>query len=142
MKTTALIPIMTALFLFALSNTTFAYAISGGSSITPTPSIPANPTINLNWNDVFNNLSSPFQNFSHSLQSAANTPISDFSFSTSSIPENISAGAQNLWDRFDAWLFGIIGFHVSSFFGFMLQILEWMLGLVKAAIGWLPSLFH
>ncbi len=117
-----------------------AYALPGGGSMTP--DIPAGPSINLNWNDVLNNLSSPFQNFSQSLQSAANTPIGNFNFSTSGVPESVSAGAQNLWNRFDAWLFGIAGFHIAAVFNFIFQAIGWILGFVKVAIDWLASLVH
>lgn len=135
MRTKALFFILPLWFMVA---TTHAYAVTYTTSVTP----PITPSIDLNWNDVLNNLSSPFQNFSRSLQSAANTPIENFTFSTSGISQSVSSNAQGLLDRFDAWLFNIAGFHIAAIFHFMIGIVEWTLGLLKRAIDWLFSLAH
>ncbi len=137
--------ILSSLFFVA---SVHAYAVPGPKSITP--DIPASPetklNINLNWNDVLNNLSSPFQNFSQSLQSAAKTPIENFNFTVSTgtpgIPENVSAGAQDLWSRFDAWLFGVAGFHIAAVFNFIVHIMVGVLQFAKMSIDWLLALVH
>ena len=123
MENTRRLKILFAVSLFIISYaascaTLHAYAVPGHGSLTP--DIPSSPSINLNWNDVFKNLSSPFQNFAGSLKSAANTPISNFNFSSSGITENVSSGTQNIWGQ----LMGV-------FIGFF----DWIRGLIRGIVS-------
>src|SRR6185369_9017152 len=69
-----------------------SYSVPGQKSLTPDIATDSSVKIDLDWNKTLNKLSSPFQDFGASLKTTANTPISDFHFTTSTIPEKISNG--------------------------------------------------
>jgi len=101
-----------------------AYALPGSAATasTPPPAISL-PSVNLDWNDVLNNLSSPVQDFSKSLKSAANAPVPNFNLNTpTGLPPEVTSGAESAWNQFDAWLSGKIGFHVSAVFHFISEM--------------------
>src|SRR5581483_1589661 len=124
--------------MFVSASGAFAYALPESADLTATRT-PAAPAIDFNWGRVLNNLSSPFQNFSQNLQSAANTPISNFSFNASSVPAGVPIEAQNAWTRFDNWLSGVSGFHGSDIFGFAGRAFAWTLNVLGDLLHWAAS---
>lgn len=88
-------------------------------------------------------LLSPFKNFINSINSVGTTAIRIGTPAPVVLPPAVQAGAQNAFQRFDAWLFGIVGFHISGFLAAILGIFSWILGVVKSVVDWLLGLlFH
>jgi len=50
--------------------------------------------------------------------------------------------AQNLFSQFDAWLYGIIHFHIAIVFNFLFGLVGWVLSLARDAVDWLNSIFQ
>jgi hypothetical protein len=50
--------------------------------------------------------------------------------------------AQNLFGQFDAWLYGIIHFHIAIVFNFFFGLVGWVLSLARDAVDWLNSVFQ
>ncbi len=48
---------------------------------------------------------------------------------------------ENLFAKFDAWLYGIIRFHVASILDFILGFIIWVLGIAKNAVDSLNAIF-
>lgn len=55
---------------------------------------------------------------------------------------SVTVSAQNLFSQFDAWLYGIIHFHVALIINFIFGLVIWILGLAKQVADWLNSTFH
>ncbi|MDE2019695.1 MAG: hypothetical protein KGJ13_05120 [Patescibacteria group bacterium] len=98
------------------------------------------PTINLDWNQVLNNLSSPFQDFSQSLQSAANTPIDQLTPSTTA-PQVVANGAQGLWNRFDTWCYGLLKFHPAAVADVAVRFFALIIQCFRAIFHFLVGIF-
>ncbi len=146
--------------MFVTINVAYAYPIAGSTAGTnggtagttgapPSAVLPTIPAINT-FN--FNSLIVPFQNFIQSFEGSANsikTPSIPGSFN---MPPSVSIPAvpqgsftnmiQNWFQQFDAWLYGIAGFHISGLFVAILSILSWLLGIVKGAVDWLLGVLH
>jgi hypothetical protein len=94
------------------------------------------------WNSAsWQGLSAPFLNFTRSLQSVNGTSL-NFVVSTTSVPnfsDTATQAAHGAFEQFDGWLAGIIGFHVSQILVVFLQLMSWILGLVKGTIDWMLS---
>jgi hypothetical protein len=141
---------MSVMIVFALTTTAFfvlsavanAYSISGSSasSIEPSPS----SAINQNWTNTWNSLSAPFQNFANSLSSINGNSMQNIINPPASmqIPSYVSTGAQNVFQQFDAWLYGIAGFHIATVFTVFLRVIDWVLIFAINIVNWLISLFH
>ena len=54
---------------------------------------------------------------------------------------SVSVSAQNLFTQFDAWLYGIIHFHVAFILNFIFGLVIWVIGIAKNAVDWLNSVF-
>ena len=73
---------------------------------------------------------------------------------TYSMPNMLSAGnnlmngggvqgaIQNGLQQFDAWLYGIAGFHILSFLSAALGIFSWLLGAAKQLVDWLSGIIR
>jgi len=122
--------LVASLTLFLSYGSASAYSVSG------TPSA-ANGGLD------FNGLLAPFENFIHSINSAGNT-VPQISPPTSGGPftQQISGGVQGGLQRFDAWFYGVAGFHVLNLFTAILNIFSWLLGFVKGIVDWLLSIVH
>lgn len=83
---------------------------------------------------------SPFENFFQSVGSI-NTTSLNISIPTGTTMEVLTEAGQTAWNRFDAWLYGIAGFHISNFFSQLLTIWSWILGTVKSGIDSLIKIF-
>ncbi len=92
--------------------------------------------------NTFSGLFSPFQNFFRSINSVGKSRVRIGG--QPSVRQNnvLMSGFQGAFERFDSWLNGIIGFRVSGLFVAILNILSWLLGLVKHGVDWLLSLLH
>ena len=85
----------------------------------------------------------PFENFIHSLGSVGPNAI----WTTGGSPAAPLGGMfsniiHNALVQFDAWLFGIAGFHILDLGTAILSILSWLLGLIKGWVDWLLRLIH
>lgn len=128
--------------LFAATSAAYAYPVVGSTGSTPVP------TIN-GFN--FDSLTVPFQNFVQSIQNSANSignPAGSLNapsvFSVPSMPQNgsFTNWIQSGFQQFDAWLYGIAGFHISGLIAAVLHIFSWLLGAVKGAVDWLLNIIH
>jgi hypothetical protein len=54
---------------------------------------------------------------------------------------SVTVSAQNLFAQFDAWLYGIIHFHISFVINFFFGLVVWILGIAKNIVDWLNSIF-
>ncbi len=54
---------------------------------------------------------------------------------------SVTVSAQNLFTQFDAWLYGIIHFHIALVFNFLFGLVDWILGIAQNAVNWLNSIF-
>jgi hypothetical protein len=54
---------------------------------------------------------------------------------------SITVSAQNLFAQFDAWLYGIIHFHIALILNFIVGLVVWVLGIAKNAVDWLNTTF-
>jgi len=54
----------------------------------------------------------------------------------------ITVTAQNIFSQFDAWLYGIIHFHVAFILDFIFGIVIWILGIATNIVHWLSSVFN
>jgi hypothetical protein len=143
-----------ALGLLVFCNTAGAYALGTNGSAPPiatgtvagyvsqaqrlmddNSSLPSTPS----WlSDALNAASRWFQNImAQGAQSTgAPTPV------TISGPlGSITVSAQNLLAQFDAWLYGIIHFHIALVFNFIFGLVIWILGIAKDVAVWLNSIF-
>jgi hypothetical protein len=122
-----------------------AYAVGGGTSAgTGTGATDTN-----NVSQSLNSLSTPFENFVQSLDNMWNNPGgagSSAAGSTLYTPPSwttqiLTTGAQGAAESFDNWLYGIFGFHISTFFVAILNIFSWILGVMQGAVNWLLGVF-
>lgn len=114
-----------ALIVFFLSSATAgAYAIGS-----PNPSTAGG----------LNDLWTPFQNFVNNINSIS---TNSFTMSTPAVPSSgtLTTEAQNGFQEFDAWLYGIMGFHISGLFVAILTIFSWILGWLQSGVNWLLGL--
>jgi len=117
-----------------------AYAVSGNNSGYTLPQF-GSSTFNGGWTDIWNNVSSPFQNFAQSLGSMGSVPSANFSFPTNiTFSQSVPTGFHDAFEAFDAWLYGIVGFHISSVATFILNIANWILTFTKNIVDWLLAL--
>lgn len=123
-----------ALWSIAPWSVAHAYPVNGAP---PTNTLPFIPSVS-NFN--FGNLTAPFQNFIQSIgnigtQSKINVPP----VNVPAMPQNGASANwfQNAFQQFDAWLYGIAGFHISGLFVAILNIFSWLLGIVKGSVDWL-----
>ena len=118
-----------------------AYSINNNTG--NVPSIPAQNAGGTTGG--FGDLFAPFQNFIKSINSVGTNAVE---VNVPSVPQNnpLAAGAENWlqsqFRQFDDWLYGIAGFHISGFFVAILNILSWLLGIVKSVVDWLLGLLH
>ena len=49
--------------------------------------------------------------------------------------------AQNLFARFDMWLYGIVHFHIALVINFFFGLVDWMLSIARNVVDWLNSIF-
>ena len=54
---------------------------------------------------------------------------------------SITVSAQNLFAQFDAWLYGIIHFHIALILNFIVGLVVWVLNIAKNAVDWLNTTF-
>ena len=131
--------IATSIALGSTALTANAYPVNGTP---PTATLPFIPSIN-NFN--FGNLTAPFENFIQSIdnigtQGEINVPP----VNVPSMPQNgiVTNWLQSAFQQFDAWLYGIAGFHISGLFVAILNILSWILGIAKNIVDWLLGVIH
>ncbi len=124
---------------FAAAVTANAYALPQEPTVRP-PEPLSVPSIQLDWNQVIENLSSPFQNFSQNLQSAANTPIDQLTPSTTA-PQAVANGAESLWSRFDAWCYGIFKFHPTAIADVFIKFFDLLAEFFRALFSLLVGIF-
>jgi hypothetical protein len=55
---------------------------------------------------------------------------------------NITTVLRNFLMPFDAWLYGIVHFHIIILFNFVFGVVDWVLGLAASVVTWLNSTFH
>lgn len=124
--------------LYFLPGAAHAYALQDGAS-TSMPSLSSTSFVD-SWNSVLDNISPPFGNFVQSLQS-----VNSQDFSISNIPSlpstssDVPGAIHNAFEAFDAWLYGILGFHISTFVNDFLGVTAWVLGLAKSVVDWMSS---
>jgi hypothetical protein len=117
----------------------YAYAVGAGQSSIPDVQ---------NVNQSLNSLAAPFQSFFESLGSMwnssgfGNVPYApSVPAPTSWSSQLFTTGAQNAAQSFDGWLYGMFGFHISSFFVAILSVFAWILGAAQGAVNWLIGVF-
>jgi hypothetical protein len=118
-----------------------AYALPGTTGATP-----MNATASFNYggwweSSTWQNLAAPFQNFTHSLQSIGTINLGITS-TMSVFSDTASQSAHGVFEQFDSWLAGIIGFHINQIITVALQLISWLLGIVKNGIDWALSWIH
>lgn len=103
-------------------STTLAYG--GGSGITSAPD--------------FQSILAPFENFFRSIGSIGNLPLPTPVVNSPSVPQNpaVAGFIKDLFQKFDAWLYGIAGFHIAGIFTAILDIFSWVLGITKDIVDW------
>ena len=120
----------------AFALTAHAYPLPGSGSVSASV-----PTVASS--DLWSSIAAPFENFAGSLQSVGNPTANLPSSSTSTpVPENVTTGIRDAFRSFDAWLYGIAGFHILAIVTVFLDILSWILGFVKHIVDWALGLFH
>lgn len=141
-RTIAGLFVAAAAFLFC-SVPAFAYPLPGTQA--GNAGVPEASSLNLNWiSGILNSLSAPFQNFINGIGSSFGKDAS-ISNAVRKAGAGISIGSINQWNarslfqNFDNWLFGIIGFHVSGFFNAIFDVTVWVLNLAKGMIDWILS---
>ena len=55
---------------------------------------------------------------------------------------SVTSVAQNLFSQFDAWLYGIIHFHIAIVVNFLFGLVDWILNLARDVVDWLNSIFQ
>lgn len=112
--------------------TAHAYPIASGAPGGIPGSLPSG-----SLNDIF----APFGNFIKNINSVSITvpPVG-----VPPIPQNstITDDIRNAFQQFDAWLYGIAGFHISGLLTAILNIFSWLLGILKDGIDWLLGVIH
>ncbi len=102
-----------------------------------TSSLPAAPS----WfSDALNSIEAWFQSIMAQGAQSTGAPV---------IPSDIAGQftgvtgvAQNLFAQFDAWLYGIIHFHVAIIFNFLFGLIDWILSMARNVVDWLNSIFR
>ncbi len=84
----------------------------------------------------FGSLFAPFQSFLNSIGSVGSEATPQLNLSAPQT-QFLTTGAQNVFQQFDNWLYGIIGFHVSGFFAAILGVILWVLGIAESIVKWL-----
>jgi hypothetical protein len=129
--------------LAAFSGVAHAYALPGTTSGTTAPTYAAPSFYYGGW--TTSTLLAPFQNFTQSLQSIGNTNLR-VTVPTAGMPNFPDVAAQTAhgaFEQFDAWLAGITGgFHIAVILTVFLQLMSWLLGIVKGGIDWALSWIH
>lgn len=114
--------------LCGIVHTADAYSINGPAPTTTLPFIPSIGSFN-SFIQSINNI-------------GAQSGISLPPVNVPSMPQNgAQNGAatnwfQNTFQQFDAWLYGVAGFHA------ILNILSWLLGIVKSGVDWVLGVIH
>jgi hypothetical protein len=120
-----IVAIAVVLLAGTLVGTARAYSIASGTS---QPSLPFN----------VNGILAPFENFFNSMNSVSITGQSTTAVTRSAPPNSIvTNGVRSGFQRFDAWRYGIAGFHISGIFITSLSMFSWLLGVVKGGVDWL-----
>ena len=129
-------------FLFC-ARTVFAYALPGTSATATAPDYASSSFYFGTWSTgTWQNLSAPFLNFSQSLQAIGKTNLNvTIPVSVPTVPNVTDVAPQvahNAFEQFDGWLAGMTGgFHIAAFLTVFLQIMSWLLGVVKGSVDWL-----
>ena len=131
---------------YALGSTGNAPAVTTGTvagylnqaqrAMASTSSLPTTPS----WlSDVFSTIAQWFQNIMAQGAQSTGAPVlpTDLSGSLG----GVTATAQNIFAQFDAWLYGIIHFHIAIILNFLFGLVIWILGLAKNIVSWLSSIF-
>jgi hypothetical protein len=122
-----------------------AYSLTGGTPGAPAGSL-SSPDFSGNWTNTLNNLSAPFQSFMQSLGSINGGSLNANNLLTPPIsvpvPSYVSSGVQNIFGQFDAWLYGVAGFHINGVWQVFIGALTFVLVLLQKIISWLLSLLH
>jgi hypothetical protein len=123
---------------FLFSGTARAYSLANGAA-------PAGGVGVTSGNFDFGNILTSLQNFLQGI-GFNSVPIGTFP-QPSGIPSMSSSGfwstsVQGALQWFDAWLYGIAGFHIIGLLTAILSIFSWLLGIVKGAVDWLLGILH
>ena len=90
------------------------------------------------------NLTTPFENFFNSLEynitSAGNETPVNLNPAQEPLTHEFETGAHGVLEQFDAWLYGVAGFHILNFFTAILSIFSTILGWLKSGTDWLLRL--
>jgi hypothetical protein len=84
----------------------------------------------------FGSLLSPIQNFLNSIGSVGKGAIPQLNLSAPQT-QFLTTSAQNVFQQFDDWFYGVAGFRISGFLVFILNILLWVLGIAESIVRWL-----
>ncbi len=87
----------------------------------------------------FSSLLSPLQNFLNSIGSVGKGAMPQLNLSTPQT-QLLTTGTLNVFQQFDDWFYGTVGFHISEFFVAILNVLLWVLGIVESIVRWLLGL--
>jgi hypothetical protein len=93
----------------------------------------------------FSQLLTPFTNFFTSVQSISPSDLNVNSGSQSpmaGIPAGAQENVRNGFYGFDTWLYGKIGFHISTIFIPILTLFSWILGFLNGIVNWLVNALH
>jgi len=126
------------IFSFGLSATAYAY------SVYPAPA-PAGSTAPSPSTAGFGSLTAPLDNFLQSINNigATNPSVPENSFTPPTAPNGmVTTEIENNLQKFDTWLYGIAGFHILTVFVVILNVLSWLLGIVKGGVDWLIGLLR
>jgi hypothetical protein len=119
--------------LLAVTATAYAYAAPSGSN-TQAPTLPSvQSAAQWNWAGIWQNVSGYVGTVT---KGSVSVPTS------LPVPQGVSGWATEQFNSFDAWLYGVAGFHISAFFIFILNILSWILGIAKSIVDGLLSWLH
>ncbi len=92
-------------------------------------------------NPDFTQLFTPVQNFFNSIRSVQGTQLVPRLNTTNLIalpPLPTAPGLlQGILEQFDAWFYGIAGFHILELFAIILSALSWILRIVQNIVNWL-----
>jgi len=122
----------------------FSFATAGAYAVSSSPSGGQTSfTSPTDLSQSFSQLTTPFEDFFNSLGSlwtsnAGGTVPSYMAPTSSAFFTNT---AQNAFQSFDNWLYGIAGFHISGLFVAILNIFSWILGILQNSVTWLLSVF-